>query len=206
MISGIGSYRGFVLAILTIGFAIHGDFAQGKLSSDSSERSKCNSFVEISGSTNINQFEFRLEYAANQAFLIKEPIDTTNLNNYYKISIPVRSLETRNKLIYNDFLKLLKADQYPDITIEIPYVHLNRIFSGIACTDHQIIINIAGVAKSYVIPSTSSHCEGDKVYISGIEKIRLSDFHLTPPVKFMGLVKVKDIVSIDFGFMFYVKT
>ncbi len=168
------------MAILTIGFAIHGDFAQGKLSSDSSERSKCNSFVEISGSTNINQFEFTLEYAANQAFVINEPIDTININDYYKISIPVRSLETKNKLIYNDFLKLLKADQYPDITIEIPYVHLNRIFSGIACTDHEIKINIAGFVNSYVIPSTSSHCKDGKIYISGTEKIRLSDFHLTP--------------------------
>ncbi len=206
MISGIGSYKGFVLAILAMGFAIHADFAQGKLPSDSPERSKCKSFVEISGSTNINHFEFRLQYDANQAFLIKEPIDTTNLNSFYKISIPVRLLETKNKLIYNDFLKLLKADQYPYITIEIPYVHLNRIFSGIACTDHQIKINIAGFVNGYVIPSTSSHCEGGKIYISGIEKIRLSDFHLTPPVKFMGLVKVKDIVTIDFGFVFYIKT
>ena len=162
-------------------------------------------FVYISGNTNISQFELSLEFPARQVFQVVLYDSSYRKNELYNISIPVNHFEANNKLIYNDFITLLKTDQYPDIIIKIPYAHLLNVFSGMLCTKHMINITIAGITNSYIIPGSASFCAGDKLYVTGIKNIRLTDFNLNPPEKLKGLIKVEDEVIIDFGFVFLVK-
>lgn len=176
--------------------------------------SGCSAFVDIAGNSNINHFELNLNFPAGQAFRIRSGTVSPSVDqgqapeqdDVYRISIPVRKFQTSNKLIYNDFIRLLKVDEYPDIVIEIPYEHLRNIFSGIPCMEHQIRITIAGVTRSYYIPSYSGSCSGNKFYVTGYQILRLSDFGLNPPSRFNGLIRVDEDVSIDFNFVFAIGT
>jgi hypothetical protein len=100
---------------------------------------------------------------------------------------------------------LLKADQYPDIIIEVPYEHLLNVFSGKACRQHRLYISIAGVTNSYVIPGSANFCAGDIIYITGSNKISVTDFDLNLPKRLNGLINVENEVLIDFGFVFQLK-
>jgi len=162
----------------------------------------CDSFVNVWGSTNVNKFELSLNYPVTRIFTVKNLDSGIKENKLYRISVPVNHFETDNKLIYNDFLKMIKADLYPDIILGIPYGHLKHVFSGMECTMHKINITIDGITKSYIIPGSASLCSGGGIYVTGLKDISLTDFNITPPVRFMGLIKVKNDVLIDFGFVF----
>ncbi len=174
----------------------------GKPGTINSSIKTCDSFVNVWGSTNVNRFELSLNYPVKRIFPIKNLDLGTKENKFYRISVPVNQFDSDNKLMYNDFLKLIKADRYPYIILEIPYGHLQHVFSGMECTMHKINITIDGITRSYVIPGSASHCREGGIYVTGLKDIRLTDFNITPPAKLMGLIKVKDDVLIDFGFVF----
>ena len=167
----------------------------------------CSNFIYISGNTNINHFNFDMEFPGQQAFIVDKQADQRNKkNDDYKISIPVKKFNTSNKLIYNDFLTLLKANQYPKIIIGISYDQLQDFINGKSVANPRINITIAGVTNTYSIPCYITSCTRSNVYITGSKNIKLTDFNLDPPEKFQGLIKVKDEVLINFGFVFLLQS
>ena len=72
-------------------------------------------------------------------------------------------------------------------------------------TDQPIQITIAGVTREYHVFCLVNSCSDNLIYVSGYRYIKLTDFNLDPPKKFQGLVKVKDEVLINFGFVFSYK-
>lgn len=166
---------------------------------------KCLSFIVIAGETNINNFEFTMDFGDRGLVINSENKkfgSSGKERDYYEISVPVKNFESNNKLIYKDFLELLKADEYPFVVIGIPYNQLNRILSGETNEIPEIKITIAGVTNYYKVPGLTDVCTPESRYINGEKTIRLTDFNLNPPEKFQGLIKVKDNVIINFGFVF----
>lgn len=180
-------------------------FSQKKILT-SFEDKNCLSFINITGNTNVNNFEFTMDFSEiKDGFIINNEIVNVGnrITGSYEISVPVKSFETSNKLIYKDFLELVKAEKYPKIIISIPYSQLQKFIKGYSDSITQIQITIAGVTKSYSIPGYLSSCSSSgSIFVNGMKNINLSDFNLDPPEKFQGLIKVKDQVKISFGFVF----
>ncbi len=179
-------------------------FGQQKLLASNSNTAVCDNYINISGNTNVNRFQFDFEFSRPVKFVVENKFNIVDENeSIFEIPIPVRNFRSDNQLIYHDFLTLLKAEEYPRIIIGISYPQLNDFLTGISSSAvPQIRITIAGVSRTYRVPCFVSSCTGREVYVTGIRGIRLSDFNLDPPEKFQGLIKVKDEVIINFGFVF----
>lgn len=163
----------------------------------------CHNYLNITGNTNINRFEFRLDFPTHKIFPVDDRHVISEQNSEtYEIPIPVRRFEASNQLIYHDFLELVKAKLYPVIIIGIGYEQLKDFIDGEDYTIQNIKITLAGVTREYPVSFVVNSCSGDLIYISGYKNIKLTDFNLEPPEKFQGLVKVKDDLLINFGFVF----
>ncbi len=165
--------------------------------------SVCRNYINIVGNTNLNQFEFRLDFPLHQIF----PVDNSGLTTdqhtgIYEITLPVKRFEASNQILYRDFLALLKANLHPKIIIGIGYDKLLEFLEGENYTVQNIQITLAGVTKEYPVSCIVSSCSDKLVYISGYKHIKLTDFNIQPPEKFQGLVKVENEVMINFGFVF----
>ncbi|MBN2213486.1 MAG: YceI family protein [Bacteroidales bacterium] len=163
----------------------------------------CNNYINITGSTNLNRFEFRLEFPAYQVFSVdRSDLDTQHQKDIYEIYLPVSSFEADNQLILRDFLTLLKSNHYPEIIIGIGYNQLLDFREGNNGKLQYVRITLAGVTRVYPVSFLVNSCSDDLVYINGYKNIRLTDFDIEPPEKFRGLVKVENEVLINFGFVF----
>ena len=180
-------------------------FAQGKLYMSSANPSVCTGFIFIAGNTNVNRFEFDMEFNQRQVIAFDKVNHGSYGSRYIEIPIPVKNFHSNNLLIYNDFLKLLDAETYPYIKISIGYEQLNQFINGTNNTIPKIGITIAGVEKNYTIACRIVPCETGYIYVTGTKNIRLTDFNLNPPEKFQGLIKVRDEVIINFGFIFLIQ-
>jgi hypothetical protein len=163
----------------------------------------CSNYINIAGTTNMNRFEFRLEFPMHQVFSV-DPSDLKDQygQDMYKIYLPAKSFKADNQLILRDFLTLIKANLHPDIIIGVGYTQLLDFLMGNSPEMQYVRITLAGVTKVYPVAFLADVCSGNLVYVRGHKNIRLTDFGIQPPEKFLGLVKVENEVLINFGFVF----
>ncbi len=155
-------------------------------------------YIQIEGKTNLN--EFKLIFGDDISF--HSSVASTGFHKKtgdYIIPLAVRDFEAENKLIYNDFLNLLKAYKFPYIYISIPKEQIEELEDNKDPELFFVNINLAGKTKNFLIREYDKSGSRENVAMKGILKIRLSDFNLTPPEKGFGLIKVNDLVVINFS-------
>jgi len=161
-----------------------------------------NSSLTINGTTNVLPFKLTQSGAKlpNRNFIITA---TQNKNkivlNQNQQLIYVKSFSSDNKMALRDFLKLVKADDFPNFQIQLNYFELSPTVKSadIARANVSVNITITGKTKQINIPITS-HQDGEFYTLNGNEKINIKDFGLTAPVVMLGLIRVNDWINIDF--------
>lgn len=151
-------------------------------------------FLNITVESNVNRV------------LFSYPISNVNMHNsdaggnrrLTDIVVPVKDFKCDNKIAYKDFLALLKADRYPDLIISIPRSALRQLRNEQEFTLHNVMIDIAGVSREYDI-SCKTEPDGAGNIMVGTITVVLSDLDIKPPVKYFGMVKIKDEVIVKFG-------
>ena len=157
-------------------------------------------FIDIIVESNVNRLFFSYPLSVISLYdtgeILSEKEDTGTAN----IIVPVKDFRCTNKTAFKDFLTLLKADQYPYLTIAIPQKVLMQLQSYESVTIYNTIINIAGISKKFDITCRVGNLSSQDFIVVGTVKIHLKDLKIEPPVKYFGLVKIKDEVIVKFGF------
>ncbi len=154
------------------------------------------SSLNIHGKTNINKFLCAqcetLDRDTVQILMTTEGKIVRMSNAALKIR--VKDFDCGIKQMTNEFRDLLQADDYP---------YLQMILDSIEpINDSKFIANIsivlAGVKSEYRIPVEVFDDEHTLI-CSGKSQVSFVDFNLEPPVKFMGMVKVNEMLDISFN-------
>lgn len=183
----------YLLLLFSISFFQLSAHDKGK----SEKKENCDNYVLVQGSSNINKFEF----INNNPSISKDKRDPKNLFAQ-NIRIPVRDFSGPNKLMLNDFYKMLNADQYPYIKIEIEPYNSTNFDEESAGTLLDTKITIAGKTHDYLIPCELTFCENSGAILKGGLELQLSAFDIDPPSKILGTVKVNNDVFITFSFRY----
>jgi len=161
------------------------------------------SSITLFGETNVNSFDCTMNQPVfNQHILVKNiwsdsTLKFEGLQLEYDINEFDCGLEAMNK----DFQKLLKADEEPSLLLALNSITLhpgNDAFEELN-VEAEIKIIIAGMTKTV----TSSQCtvlnhSEAHLTLRGSKELLMTDFNIEPPVKFFGMIKVKDKIDIEF--------
>ena len=149
--------------------------------------------VTIKGKSNVNSFECKYDSDCieDEISVAVTRSNTKILFDGAKISIQSKGFDCRHKMITKDFKKILKADDYSHIGIDLEELVTNK--NEITA---KICVEIAGIKKQYAVPITFDH---KKRNVKGILKINIKDFCLQSPKKLLGFVTLNDNVAIDFN-------
>jgi hypothetical protein len=153
-------------------------------------------YILVSGESNVNEFEIVWEESHNLSML-KGHED----NDLLKLSIPFKNFKAKNSYILKDFLDLVEAESYPEMLISIPEEYFGTMRSTENIMNLEILISIAGRENSYLIPCAVGKSSSGLLHISGSKQLNLTDFGIMPPVKLQGLIKVKNEIRVNFGFI-----
>jgi hypothetical protein len=157
----------------------------------------CVNFLVINGESNINKFSF-----SYMTPVLIRGNDSVKGAEYERIDfrIPVHQFKPGNPRMYDDFLSLLKAKEYPYITISLLTGNFSMERKSEISRNERIAVTIAGVTREYTVDCALAHCNEDLV-LNGMQTIRLTDFGLNPPVRLSGIVKVENEIKVRFGFI-----
>jgi hypothetical protein len=158
--------------------------------------------VTVYGSTNVNNFKFK--YTEN--IFIDKPVKVKNNLGTLQLSggiidLKVRAFDSGNSIMNKDFRKMLLEEENPFIQVELsslaPTWLPNEVWRE-GKADIFIVIN--QVVKKYTVSCKVENPGSLLIY--GTQRILLTDFGLTPPVRMMGMVKVTEWVDLDFALRF----
>ncbi|GAA3585376.1 YceI family protein [Snuella lapsa] len=150
----------------------------------------------VKGATNVSSFI--CYYDINQ--LVK-PIPIIFEKEANKIVFTKTTLVLDNahfdcghKGMNNDFQKLLKSDAYPKIFLTLKEIKKHEVNNNLI--QASLDLKIAGVTSAYTVPVKMD--TSNDMSVKGVLNLKLSDFNLEPPKKFLGLIVVKDAIEINF--------
>jgi hypothetical protein len=173
------------MVLITVNGALHANENTGS-------SSPITGFINITVESNVNKVMFSYPLSG-------ENINGEETHRGFSITVPVKDFRCDNKIAFKDFISLLKADRFPDLSITIPGDMLERLHTEDSLTLHNVMINIAGVTRAYdirVVPQSGNTSDN---LLTGTITLGLSDLSIQPPVKLFGMVKVKDKVIVRFG-------
>lgn len=157
---------------------------------------KNDSFLTISGTTNINNFEcgFNTDELINPIEIKYSKKSNTLLFDKAALDLYNGYFDCGGKAINKDFKSLIKAENHPKITLK-----LKEIQYGNSKTDAfkaTIAIELAGKTQTYQTPVYVKK-DGD-LCITGNLALNINDFDLKAPKKAFGLIVVNNMIDINF--------
>lgn len=156
------------------------------------------SYLSIRGSTNVNNFncsyEGQISNDTVQIGFSRNASGTLLLENA-SLTVEVTRFDCGNRVMNKDFKELLQYEKHPRINMNVLSLDMlpDTPRSGLI----KVEFTIAGEAKIYRVPINFSTGSEGHVY-QGEKKLDITDFDLTPPRKFLGMVVVDEEVIIDF--------
>ncbi|MFI2744062.1 YceI family protein [Zhouia sp. PK063] len=161
------------LCSLWFWFAISPVSAQGKL--------------DILVSTNVNKLSC---YCNESDFILHQ-----DQSHKTEIEFPLKAFRCQKKIMEKDLQKLFESKIYPTIKLTV-----NEVVDDGKEVKANVTIQIKEIKKQYnlLLEKQKENKEEHDYYFVGIQNICLTDFNIDPPVKALGLVKVKDQIKITF--------
>jgi hypothetical protein len=112
------------------------------------------------------------------------------------MTIPITSFNCGSSQISKDFHKTLKSDTYSQLDINFISLEDNSLLNNSIVTG-IVDITLAGATTRYSIQFVlKSNC--GTILLSGTQPVNFSDFRLKAPQKFKGLIRVREILKVEF--------
>mgnify|MGYP006292190747 FL=1 len=164
-------------------------------------RSDCGNTIRIAGETNLSSFSLRQEVTNEY---ICGPDNSRWIHNpgkeRYEVMIPVKQFRATNRMVYKDFLDLLQVEKHPEIVLIIPDEEFYSLYNPGSVVPTKVGIRVAGVTRFYRIRCRVIPCVPGDLVITGEKSLKLTDFKLEPPVKSLGMIRVKNELIVNFEF------
>jgi hypothetical protein len=165
------------------------------------------SWVSLSGSSNINTFECFSNSNISKGNLWVSVDETNNTISFTNalMSIGIRSFDCKNPILNKDLYKALGVDKNPNITLEL--LDAKQIFvrninsSQFGRIMVSVAISLNNRCKTIDIPVDWQKQNPTSYRVTGSHEICMSDFGVIAPSPVFGLVKVNDVVSISFSML-----
>lgn len=164
------------------------------------------SMLNIEGSSNVNQFTCHmLQYL--QTDTLRWVRDDKAKKLWFRnsaVNIDVSQFDCHHKFITADLRKTLKANKYPYLRIhflsidDLTWVQEGQLVRG------QVNIELAGVQKRFDMEYMVTHEQGNRFRLRGSRQMHFSDFHLEPPSKLAGLIRIDQQIKVNFELLFRV--
>lgn len=159
--------------------------------------------LEIHGASNVNDFtcKYTFDKYPDQVMFNVEKKGRQHIVDSVKVKIPVQHFRCNNRMMKKDFMRTLKAEQFPAIEMCMPSFILINL-DNIKRQPSEVILTIGGKTGKTEVAYSLNRTEYGVYQMKGSAKVDITDFNLEPVSRLFGIVKVDKEVEIRFLFNF----
>lgn len=157
--------------------------------------------------TNVNEFDCHYTHSSVFSNLCFQG-ERNNLKVFFseaELRLPIDQFDCGGKLINRDFVDLLYREDQPFIEVNFksakwysPEQQIKNRRLGRPVGYFEVEITLAGEARAKTLQIFSSDLRDNKLFSQGSITLNMKEFGIDPPEKFMGMVKVKELLIINF--------
>ena len=158
--------------------------------------------MRINGSTNVNVFQCgSVRYTGADMIRERWDPDSEKWEISGSVYIDIGQFDCNHRVMNNDFRNTLQYHEHPEIKIE--FMNLKEIRTGkdVRQAAGWVEITLAGKTHAYFLISELEAVNSRYNILRGEQLFRFSHFGIDPPQRGFGLVKVEDVVKVQFEFM-----
>ncbi|MEP5612286.1 MAG: hypothetical protein ABJP45_08550 [Cyclobacteriaceae bacterium] len=161
------------------------------------------SIFVIKGSTNVNRFECEMNQAYENEQLVVRSSREDRIISFdgLKLCYPVSGFQCAIKAMSKDLQQTLKSDEFPCLFMEINKIIIAEENDAIENlkVKSEVTITIAGTTVTMIIEDGQvvNHSE-NSLTLFGNKVLKMTDFGIEPPTKFLGLVQVTNDLDVTF--------
>ena len=151
--------------------------------------------VYLAGTSNVNKFTCNCmsEYEL-KPFKFENLGDNQMAFENTQLQLPVEYIDCKNRKMDKDLQKAMKADQYPNVIVELKNIKVNKESNEVKAL---VYITLAGVKRKYDIHVKATQHD-QNLRVSGNKTLLMTDFGITPPQVLFGMIKVNDPITFFF--------
>ncbi len=157
------------------------------------------SSILLKGNSNVNKFTFTYEKALKLGSSSVRATTAKNMLNIKnaKLDAEVTAFSSGSNLMDRDYRNMMNYRTYPNISIALNQINFVKNYSDDNGTALALVdITIAGEKRTDTLQFTYNKSKG--IYrCSSSHQISLRDYKIKPLKKMMGLISLKDQLSVD---------
>jgi hypothetical protein len=169
-----------------------GAFAQVKYSSKNGLN------LVVSGTSTLHNWDMKSSQGSFDATVTFNSAGAVTGISGLSFTTPVTSLKSDKEAMDKNAYKALKTDKNPNIN----FTAANTTVTAVSATDFTVKalgkLTIAGAPVDAEIVATGKINADKSIAISGIKKISMKEFGMTPPSVMMGTIKTGNEVTLKF--------
>ena len=160
--------------------------------------------LTLRGTSNLRSFSCTTANMVAVATMGRYTADATSPDSPWAVqvqmTIPIKSLECKPSGIYADLFRSLRGDQFPAIMYRLGSYDLLASSEASDSTIAKTIGTLSVAGKDKIVPMVVSgrRTADSGVTATGSLTVNMTDFGVTPPTLFLGLIRVRDAITIQF--------
>ncbi|MDB5232408.1 MAG: YceI family protein [Chitinophagaceae bacterium] len=185
----IASFFILVLSGLSFSAAVSGQTAYQSETMD----------IRLNGTSNVHDWEMKAVKGTSQVSFVID--NKNNITGVSKLSfiLPAKSLKSDHTGMDNNTYKALKTDNNPNLSFLLSSATVTPASGNsyqLNCTGR---LTIAGTTKEISLVAIAKYNASDKSYIiTGVKKMKMTDYNVSPPKALFGTIKTGDDISISY--------
>jgi hypothetical protein len=184
---------GLIIALTAVSFISFGQTAYHSTALD----------IRLNGTSNIHDWEMKaLAGKGDATFVVNAGGQVTGLTAL-NFTLPAVNLKSEHSQMDKNTYKALKTDRNPNITFALTSADVTATGGNnyqLKCVGK---LAIAGTVKHTDLIATAKYNPADKsLTVTGIKKMKMTDYNVDPPKALMGTIKTGDAIAISFNMKF----
>ena len=158
--------------------------------------------IKLDGTSNVHDWEMKAVSGTSDATFVINNGKVTSLSKM-NFSIPVKNLKSGHAAMDKNTYKAMKTDDNPNIS----FVLTSATVTGAGENNYKLNcmgkMTIAGKTNETELIATGIYNPADKSFtVTGIKKMKMTDYDVKPPKALLGSIKTGDNISISYNVKF----
>ena len=158
------------------------------------------SSITILGTTNVHDYETKVTQINAEVVL-----SGTNQVQSMVLSIPVKSIKSKEKLMDTKTYEAFNSETYPTISFKMTEVNSFQLTNTDVFVSVTGNLTMNGTTKKITLKPAGKVIKPGVYEFKGAMALKMTDFKMKPPTAMMGMMKVGDGITLKYSVVFEVQ-
>jgi hypothetical protein len=159
--------------------------------------------IRLNGTSNLHDWEMKAVKGTSEATFLVDAKGKVSSLSKISFMMPATNLKSEHTAMDKNTYKALKTDDNPNIS----FTGTSATIASSGGNNYQLNcqgkMSIAGTIKQTELVATGVYNPTDKSFtITGVKKMKMTDYNVQPPKALMGTIKTGNDISISYNVKF----